>query len=575
MREREEKKCQNCHQEFTIEPEGFDFYEKMQVPPPTWCPECRLWRKALWRNERFLYKTKDAHDGKEIFSMYSPKMSVTVFEKDFWNSDEWDQLATGKEYDFSEPFFEQFKKLLSVAPIFSRSIVDLVRSDYSNNATSLKDCYLVFGSSYVENSFYSENCGYTKDAIDSSFVNGCEVSYEGFFNMRCYRAFFSSYCEESSDIWFCRDCIGVSNCFGCVGLRNKSYCIYNEQYQKEEYEARIREMRLSDYRMLSKLREEISARWLAFPVRFVRGRKNDERSTGEYISQSKNVRESYYVVGGEDLKYSQFLIVPPVKDAYDHFRFGNNTNLTYECLSVGGHSTNVKFSSNSYTNCANLQYCYGVLSSSDCFGCVGIHHKRFCILNKQYSEEEYQTLLPRIIAHMNELPYADSMGRLYRYGEFFPPELSNIPYNHSVAYEYFPMDNASVRKNGISWMDSEKRTYRPTMRSENLPERIEDVPDSITKEIVACAHDQKCSHECTGAFKILPEELSFYRKTEIPLPRLCSNCRYAERIKQRAPLKLWHRTCMKEGCQNEFETSYAPERPEIIYCESCYQKEVI
>ena len=54
-------------------------------------------------------------------------------------------------------------------------------------------------------------------------------------------------------------------------------------------------------------------------------------------------------------------------------------------------------------------------------------------------------------------------------------------------------------------------------------------------------------------------------------------------------MKLWHRTCMCKGtndkgntvdhghdgkCLNEFETPYAPDRSEIIYCEKCYQKEV-
>ncbi|MFH1193084.1 MAG: hypothetical protein V1656_02080 [Candidatus Jorgensenbacteria bacterium] len=28
-------------------------------------------------------------------------------------------------------------------------------------------------------------------------------------------------------------------------------------------------------------------------------------------------------------------------------------------------------------------------------------------------------------------------------------------------------------------------------------------------------------------------------------------------------------------CPNEFETSYAPERKEIVYCESCYNAEVV
>ena len=81
----------------------------------------------------------------------------------------------------------------------------------------------------------------------------------------------------------------------------------------------------------------------------------------------------------------------------------------------------------------------------------------------------------------------------------------------------------------------------------------------------------------------------------LPLPRLCSNCRHYQRIKQRNPLKLWHRQCQcageksdnkvyqntiqhfhsNEHCPNEFETTYSPDRKEIVYCEKCYQQEVV
>lgn len=54
----------------------------------------------------------------------------------------------------------------------------------------------------------------------------------------------------------------------------------------------------------------------------------------------------------------------------------------------------------------------------------------------------------------------------------------------------------------------------------------------------------------------------------------CQNCRHYSRFAWRNPAKLWHRKCMKPGCTNEFETSYAPDRPEIIYCEGCYNNEV-
>ena len=100
------------------------------------------------------------------------------------------------------------------------------------------------------------------------------------------------------------------------------------------------------------------------------------------------------------------------------------------------------------------------------------------------------------------------------------------------------------------------------------------IDESIIGKVIECSHRGECTQNCTLGFKIILEELQFYRRMNLPLPHLCPNCRHYERLSQRNPMKLWHRKCMKEGCDNEFETSYAPERPEIVYCEKCYQKEV-
>jgi hypothetical protein len=80
-------------------------------------------------------------------------------------------------------------------------------------------------------------------------------------------------------------------------------------------------------------------------------------------------------------------------------------------------------------------------------------------------------------------------------------------------------------------------------------------------EIIECEHKGQCSDRCSTAFKITSEELSFYRRFNIPLPRICYGCRHYSRLHKRNPMKLWHRKCMKEGCDNEFETSYSPKRP--------------
>ena len=135
---------------------------------------------------------------------------------------------------------------------------------------------------------------------------------------------------------------------------------------------------------------------------------------------------------------------------------------------------------------------------------------------------------------------------------------------------------------GYSWKEPDIKNYIPTVSPNELPGSINLVSDDILKEIMACAHEGKCNQQCTFAFKIIPNELAFYRANSIPLPTLCPNCRNYERLAKRQPIKLWHRSCMCElenhghegNCKKEFETSYAPERKEIVYCLDCYRKEV-
>jgi hypothetical protein len=175
---------------------------------------------------------------------------------------------------------------------------------------------------------------------------------------------------------------------------------------------------------------------------------------------------------------------------------------------------------------------------------------------------------------MNDMPYIDSLGRIYKYGEFFPSELSPFCYNETIAQEYFPLTKEQAKGQGYKWKDKEEKNYNIDILSKDLSDNIKDVNDDIIGKVIGCEHNGTCNHKCTEAYKLIPEELLFYKRMNLPLPRLCPNCRHYERLAQRNPMKLWHRSCMKPGCTNTFETSYAPERPEIVYCEKCYQGEV-
>ena len=152
----ENKICQNCKKEFTIEPEDFNFYQKVQVPAPTFCPECRAQRRMSFLNERTLYKRTCDMTGESIVSLFPQDAEVPVYSPKAWWSDSWDAMDYGQEYDFSKPFFEQFSKLLRKVPQFSlqNQYTTLIRTEYVNMGTYNKDCYLVFNTSFSEDSSY-------------------------------------------------------------------------------------------------------------------------------------------------------------------------------------------------------------------------------------------------------------------------------------------------------------------------------------------------------------------------------------------------------------------------------------
>ncbi len=192
---------------------------------------------------------------------------------------------------------------------------------------------------------------------------------------------------------------------------------------------------------------------------------------------------------------------------------------------------------------------------------------------KNLTKEEYEALVPKIIQHMNDMPYVDKKGRVYKYGEFFPVELSPFAYNETIAQEYFPRVQSEVAEAGYRWRDPDIKQYKVTLQPQDLPDHIKDVSDDILNQVIGCEHAGSCNEQCMTAFKIIPSELQFYRAMNLALPRLCSNCRHYARLSQRTPFMLWDRTCSK--CAKPIKTSYAPERPEIIYCEQCYQQEVV
>lgn len=587
----ETRNCQNCKQDFVIEADDFGFYEKINVPAPTFCSNCQLQRKYAFRNERALYKRKCnvPEHSEDLISIYSLDKSFKVYDQKFWWSDGWDPAEFQKEYDFSISFFSQLKKLIEDVPWPSLASTNSTNSDFCNSVLDMKNCYLVFAAIGSENCGYAVDIDYCKDSYDLYYSFRNELCYETLFSERCYKSKWIYFSENCTDSIMLLDCVGCTNCFGCVGLRNKSYCVFNKPYSKMEYEKLLEKYDSGSFSKISEARKKFKDLIISSPMRYARTIRSSN-VTGDNIDNSRNCRNCFDNIG-EGLEDCKDVVDPygkTSKHCHSIFAVGGG-ELCYDSISIRI-CRNIFFSKKIWTG-SNIQYSYNCHSCNDIFACVGLRNKQYCILNKQYTKEEYDKLVPRIIEHMNTMPYVDRKGRVYKYGEFFPIELSPFAYNETIAQEYFPLAKADIERYGYIWKNPETRNYEITIKSQETPDHIKEVGDDILNQVIGCEHAGACSEQCTTAFKLIPQELQFYRKMNLPLPRLCPNCRHYQRLKQRNPLKLWHRQCMcdykvypnttkhlhhpERECPNEFETSYAPERKEIVYCEQCYQAEVI
>jgi hypothetical protein len=582
----EVRTCQACKTDFNIEPEDFDFYKKIAVPPPTWCPACRFQRRALFRNECKLFRGVSGFSGKNFFTLFPPESGYTVYLDEEWRSDAWDPSTYGMEIDFSKPFLAQFKELALVVPKSGTEAISMVNSEYSANAGWLKNCYLMFNSNSTEDCTYGNGVDFCRNCVDNSHLQKCEGCYDSFWLFNCYRTFGSSQCEDCNNVWFSRDCRGCSDCVGCANLRLKKYCIFNVQYSKEEYEKKVAEMRLDTWSGFRRAKELAEDLWKNHPSKYMEGVQNSNVS-GEYITNSKNVRESYLVRECQDLKYVQYSQMPSSKDSMDCTLAGNNSQAMYEASVCGWGGSDIKFCWDCWNEVRAIEYCAFCQVSSNLFGCVGMKNKKYCILNKQYSKEEYEELVPKIKKHMDDMPYVDGQGRVYKYGEFLPPEFSPFAYAQTIAEEHFPLTKDQVEAFGARWQDSNPTEYQTTLAAADIPDAISDVKDDIAKEIIQCA-------ECKRAYRVISQELQFLRQMNIPAPRVCVDCRRTARLSHRNKSFVYPRACGCAGsvstngmysntathfhqsgaCTNEFQTSYAPDRPEIVYCEQCYNSEV-
>ena len=550
--------CRVCKIEYEIAPEDLIFYQKMDVPAPALCSTCRAKRRLAFRNERTLYRRGCALCSASIITMYHPKSPFTVYCNACWASDKWDSKSYAVDYDKNKPFFDQLKALVQKVPkaaTYSTTVggTPNINSDYTNFAGGNKDCYLIFNSGpRNENCSYGRGLMNAKDTFDSYFGDEIERVYEGINVHKSAGVAWAQNATECLDSWFLVNCGGCSSCFGCVNLRHKKYQFFNEQLTPEDWKSRVKEI-VGSYAKTEEAKKQFAAHAVHFPHRENNNLKSVD-CTGDYEFDSKNCKNSFEITACEDSKYLFSLKL--AKDCYDCLGHGRGSELLLECVGVGYASRTL--SSWWTENTRDVMYSFATRNAENCIGCSDIKGIKYTILNKQYTEEEYAELRAHIVAELK------SIGE---YGLFMPPSLAMFAYNETIGQDNLPMSREEAVAIGFRWEDDIPRTKgKETMTPEQIPDHINDAPATIVNETLRCI-------TCGYNYRLTPAEFATYKRALIPIPRECFSCRHESRLLRRGPLTIYSRACAK--CSKPIKTNFAPDRPEIVYCEACYQKEVI
>lgn len=539
------KTCKISGKEFEITQEDQEFYKKVWVPEPTLCPEERQRRRMAWRNDRVFYKRTCDLSGKKMISMYDENTDFPVYNQEEWWSDAWDATDYGQDFDFEKPFFEQFWELLAQVPRISLINKIPENAEYCNFALGNKNSYLLFTSWENEDCAYLSRAWKCNNTLDGMNLKECDLCYEVTDCINCFGSAYCTSCTDCSNCMYSENLVNCKYCFGCSNLTNKQYYIWNKEVGKENYQREVEKL-VSDKQLLTTFLKNQQENQFH---KDIQGTQNHNCS-GNFLSYSK---DSHFCFDGsmlEDCKYTSN--ITESKKVYDTDN-DDHSELVYE--SIGSERNYMHlFNDISWFN-KNLLYSNLCFHTENSFGCIWLKNKEFCILNKQYTKDEYNELLPKILSHMKTTS---------EWWEFFPISLSPFHYNETVAQDFYLIGQGDVEWFGWKWKD-DHTSAQYHGATKDIPEDIQDVTDDILKEVLTC-------QSCAKNYRIVWLELQLYRKLSLPIPRNCFNCRHDKRILKKRTRQLHQRKCDK--CDIDIQTIHSKESWKAVYCSDCYNTEV-
>lgn len=562
-------------------------WKKYLLPYSNLSPKAREIRRMIWRNERNLFKRKCDLTHKDIITVYGPEYQWKVYYFKKYNSDIWSPFDYWVDLENISDIKDTINDFFLNTPARSLNLRDRMENcDYCNYGQSAKDCYMCQCPAMSENSMYSFTPLYSNYDVDSYLSEKSEITYESLYSIWTYKCFYCQDVSNSNDCYFSKDLKNCKNSIASVWLDGKEYYIFNKKVTKEEFENKLEDI-FKDYSSVEKFKIEADNFISKFPKRNLIN-LSSENVVWNNIRYSKNIILWNNVIQLEDSLYCSVSWVASnnLKDCYASWI---NSSYVNEFIWM---SDTFKSSFWIFASGTDSYYITWWKSDNSIFT-IWLENQEYCIFNKKYSKAEYENKAPIIIEKLKEA---------WIWWEFFPVEFSPFPYNDSIANDNYPIkniifldDNKKIIKeeiNDIDWEwtvyvleqnksvsnaildlgweekikikwrtntnESEIPNWIKVIDASKLPEKISDINDDILNSIIICKQTNK-------PFKIIKQELDFYRKYNLPIPRLHPTARFKNRLKKLAKNDLSLVFCDK--CNTQILSVWWKEN---VICEDCY-----
>jgi hypothetical protein len=460
-------------------------------------------------------------------------------------------MEYSQEYDESKTFFEQIKSLQERIPRPHQAGLNNQNCDWSDDIWNSKNCYLSRSSEECEDLTYSYRTFKCKNSINLVFSFEVENSYDCVYCFNSYNLKYSINSRNCIDSYFLYDCRNCTNCFMSWNLRNKSYCIENIQYTKEKYFEKLKEYNLLSRVEVKSLKEVFEIHIKKDAIHRENYNIQTKNSTGDFLYQTNNCQSCFSFSESEDLHNSVRGIKGVSSSDVNGCWYIENSCNSFGCVNAYGLKSCLSSPSrySEYLDiCEDCEYC---------FGCIGLKKKKYCILNKQYTKEEYETLKEKII---------NDMKKNNEYGNYFPYNMSLIPYNLSTSSLYINRTKEEIERLGGYWFLGDLK-QADGFNTNKIPDINLNVDKNISKKPFICKNSG-------FRFNLSERELEFYDRWGIPLPDTHFDFRIKNKMELLSSISSFKTNCFL--CDKNINVSYKPKWGyKKIYCEDCYKQEII